>query len=238
MELTNAGAAMRDEASIALAAVNRVVQKARLLNEVGACVLGTISVLVILNLPGVLAELRQRHHNVNLTIRQNISGHIIDAVINGEMDAGFVIGDVSNKQLEVMPIAPVVLCIVGPWAWRNNIQSADWSDITKFPWISTRDKCSFSAIAQQFFARNNVTPVPSMMADQERTLTELLCLEMGLTLMREDLALSAQDSQQVYIWPKEKTVSQLCFIWAKNREVSPVVMALIESVKTLWDVHN
>ncbi|KOC91508.1 LysR family transcriptional regulator [Winslowiella iniecta] len=234
MELTAGGIVMCDEARVALTAARNCIQKARSLNNVGTCTLGTISVPVILNLPGVLSELRQRHQNVNLTIRQNISGHIIDAVVSGEMDAGFVIGDFTEKNLGVMPILPITLCIVGPWAWRSKIQAAEWGDLQTFPWVSTPEKCSFSTITRQFFERNNATFTPSMVADQERTLTELVCLEMGLTLMREDLALTLQDCEQLCIWPEAKTVSQLCFIWARSRESSPVVMALIESVKALW----
>ena len=234
MVLTAVGAVMRDEACIALAAASNFIQKARSLNEVGTCTLGTISVPVILNLPGVLSELRRRHQNVNLTLRQDISGNIIDAVIRGEMDAGFVICDINDKNLGMINISPITLCIVGPWAWRDKIQGAQWQDIQSFPWISTPDKCSFSIITREFFAQHHATLTPSMVADQEKMLTELVSLEMGLTLMREDIALTAQENEQVYIWPEAKTVSQLCFIWAKNRESSPVVMALVESVKALW----
>lgn len=234
MELTPLGIVMRDEARQALDAASNFIQKARSLNDTGTCTLGTISIPVILNLPGVLSELRKRHQNVKLTICQNISGHIIDAVISGEMDAGFVIGDVKEKTLGVIPISPITLCIVGPWAWRDKIQAAEWDDIPKFPWISTPEKCSFSTISQQFFERHNVSLTPHIVADQEKTLNEMVCLEMGLTLMREDLAFTAQDEQQLFIWPKEKTVSQLCFIWSRSRESSPVVRALIESVKALW----
>lgn len=234
MELTPVGAVMRDEALKALNAASNFVQKARSMNDVGTCILGTISVPVILNLPGVLSELRQRQQNVDLTIRQNISGHIIDSVVSGEMDAGFVIGNINDKNLGMMVISPITLCIVGPWEWRNKLKVAEWDDIQKFSWISTPDKCSFTDITREFFKRHNVVPTPSVVADHEKTLTELVCLEMGLTLMREDIALPAQDNKLVYIWPKAKTVSQLCFIWAKSRESSPVVMALIDSVKTLW----
>src|SRR5471030_338219 len=100
MELTPTGIIMRDEARVALEAARNFIHKARALNDTSICALGTIAVPVILNLPGVLSELRQRHHNVNLTIQQNISGHIIDSVISGELDAGFVIGNPSDERLE------------------------------------------------------------------------------------------------------------------------------------------
>ncbi|MGM3175193.1 MULTISPECIES: LysR family transcriptional regulator [Dickeya] len=236
MELTAAGIIMRDEARIALDAANNFITKARTINDVKTCSLGTISVPVILNLPGVLSRLRQHQQDVNLTIRQNISGHIIDGVINGELDAGFVIGHVSTPGIGVLEISPISLCIAGPWSWKEKIAAAKWGDIPSFPWIATPDKCSFTTISRDFFAKNNISVEPSVVADQEKTLTELVCMEMGLTLMREDLALSAQDNQQVFIWPGEKTVSQLCFIWSRKRETSPVVTALIDTVREIWHV--
>ncbi|TCL03123.1 LysR family transcriptional regulator [Sodalis ligni] len=238
MELTPTGIIMRDEASIALEAARNFVNKAQALNDTNICSLGTISVPVILNLPGVLSQLRRRHHNVNLTIQQNISGHIIDGVSSGVLDAGFVIGNLSDSRVEVLNISPISLCIVGPWSWRERLSEAEWKDIQVFPWISTPAKCSFSTIAREFFNQNNANFTPSMVADQERTLMDLVCLEMGLTLMREDLALPAQDNKQVYIWPKDKTISQLCFIWSKSRASSPIIKDLIDSVKTLWNIAD
>lgn len=46
-------------------------------------------------------------------------------------------------------------------------------------------------------------------------------MEVGITLMREDIALTLQDSGELYIWPGEKTVSQLCFVWDREKETSP-----------------
>ncbi|WP_338578251.1 LysR family transcriptional regulator [Erwinia sp. E_sp_B04_8] len=153
MELTSAGIIMREEAQIALAAAKNFVNKARTINDVITCSLGTISVPVILNLPTVLSRLRQRHQNINLTIRQNISGHIIDGVIGGELDAGFVIGKVVDPGLGVMEISPVSICIVGPWTWKERLNKASLKDIPSFPWIATPEKCSFSTISREFFPK-------------------------------------------------------------------------------------
>lgn len=236
MELTTAGVALRDEAQQALEAAKRFEHKAKALNEVMVCALGTIAVPVILNLPGVLGHLRQRYSNINLTIRQNISGYIINDVIAGELDAGFVIGKINHPGLEVIVISPVTLCIVGPWAWRQRLQQAQWQDMVSFPWISTPEQCSYSVISSEFFASNNITVSPVMVADQEKTLGELVCMEIGLTLMREDLALAGQQEQKFYIWPQEKTVSQLCFIYSKIRHTSPIITALTDAVREVWHI--
>ncbi|MGP3590287.1 LysR family transcriptional regulator [Vagococcus sp. WN89Y] len=236
MELTSAGLVMRDEAKRALEAAKEFLQKARSLNNENTCALGTISVPMILNLPTVLSQLRLRHQEVNLTIRQDISGNIIDGILNGTLDAGFVIGEVNSPRLGVIEVSSISLCIVGPWSWKEKLESADWKTIQTLPWIATPEKCSFTSISKAFFDRHNAIIKPVIIADQEKTLTELVSLEMGLTLMREDIALSAQDNHEMYIWPGEKAVSKLCFLWDRKKEASPIVSALIATVKDLWDI--
>ncbi len=236
MELTASGIIMRDEARLALNAAKKFVSKAQALNIAGTCALGTISVPIILNLPAVLSQLRQRHQNVGLTIRQNISGHIIEGILDGELDAGFVIGKVNEPRLGVIAVSPVTLCIVGPWAWKAQLEKAGWSQLQTLPWISTPEKCSFTVISRAFFEKHNVSVQTSIVADQEKTLSELVVMEAGIALMREDIALVLQDSKEIYIWPKEKTVSQLCFIWDREKENTPVVQALIETVRDIWQI--
>lgn len=238
MELTASGMIMRDEARLALNAASQFVNRAHSLHASGTCALGTISVPVILNLPQVLSQLRQRYQNVNLTIRQNISGHIIDSLLVGELDAGFIIGQVHNDRLGVIVVSPVTLCIVGPWSWKSRLDAADWEKLKEFPWIATPEKCSFSTIAHDFFKRHGVTMQTVIVADQEKTLAELVALEAGITLMREDRALILQDNEELCIWPGEKTVSQLCFVWDREKETSPVVAALIETVRDIWRVPD
>lgn len=238
MELTVAGIAMRDEALLALDAASNFINKARSLNTSVNCTLGTISTPVTLRLPTVLSQLRQLHPNVNLTIRQNISGHIIDGILNRELDAGFVIGDIKDDRLGFISISPITLCIVGPWAWKSSLQVAEWKQIQEMPWIATPEKCSFSQIAQDFFNKNNASIITTSIADQEKVLSELVAMEVGITLMREDIALSLQDNEEVYIWPKQKTVSQLCFLWDKEKEGSPIVSSLIKTVQNIWNVHR
>ncbi|MGD9426996.1 LysR family transcriptional regulator [Pantoea sp. NSTU24] len=236
MELTASGLIMRDEAHIALDAASKFLSRARSINTVGTCALGTISVPVILNLPQVLSQLRRRHQNVSLTIRQNISGNIIDSLLAGELDAGFIIGEVQENRLGVIAISPITLCIVGPYSWKAQLEVCGWDTLVEFPWIATPEKCSFSSIARDFLQRHGVSVQPVIVADQEKTLAELVAIEAGITLMREDMALVYQDNEELYIWPGEKAVSQLCFVWDREKESSPVVAALIDSVKDIWQV--
>lgn len=45
---------------------------------------------------------------------------------------------------------------------------------------------------------------PAIIVDQEKTLAELVAMEAGITLMREDIALILQDNEELYIWLGKK----------------------------------
>ncbi|MBJ3589338.1 LysR family transcriptional regulator substrate-binding protein, partial [Salmonella enterica subsp. enterica serovar London] len=115
-------------------------------------------------------------------------------------------------------------------------EKAGWEQLQELPWIATPEKCSFTAITKSFFERHDVTVKASIIVDQEKTLAELVAMGAGITLMREDIALALQDNEEIYIWPGEKTVSQLCFLWDREKEKSSVLSALIATVKDIWQV--
>ena len=73
------------------------------------CRLGTLSVPQILRFPQVLSHFKKAQHEVKLAISHEMSGHIIDKVINDELDAGFVMGAVDHPQLEVLQLTFVLL---------------------------------------------------------------------------------------------------------------------------------
>lgn len=236
MELIPSGILVRNEAKLALEAIERFSNCININSINETCALGTISTPLILNLPLVLSELKQRYQNVNLNVVQNISGIIMEQVLNDKLDAGFIIGEVDNPLLESFILSPITLCVVGPWSWKERLKQSSFNEIVKFPWILTPKKCSFTKITQDFLGESNINNMNSIMVDQEVTLIDLVSMEMGITLMREDLALLLQERKKVYIWEERKTVSYLSFIWKKQAVTKRVVSELTNIVSRIWNV--
>lgn len=239
MELTIAGSRLYEEAISALNAAKNFVQKAKLVNNQYSCHLGTISAPTILGLPQILSQLQAQFNSINLVIHQNISGHIIDKVLNKELDAGFIIGeDIENEKLQIIKLAPINLCFIAPYKWKDKFNHFKWQDISNYCWISTPKECSFSKISERFFDKKNIKLQSTIIADQEKTLTELVSMELGLSLVREDIALSAQELKQIVIINNERITSHLCFIWNKDKYPSPVIPELLKIVKDIWHINE
>ncbi len=237
MILTVAGQAMKQDAIKALAAAKGVLSRAQnFRNGVsGECRIGTISEPVILRLGELLSHLTLAHPNLSLRLTQSISGIVIESVLEGRLHGGFVLGDVNDLRIVSMPIHTITLRVVGPFAWRNRILNADWEEIAEHPWIGMPAKCSFHRTTANLFARHGLSPHSIIEVDQESTVRQMVKSGLGLALIREDVALDAEEKQEVAIWPKGMEKDTLNFIYLKSETNSPIVPILCEGVNKIWD---
>ncbi|WP_297505560.1 LysR family transcriptional regulator [Ferrovum sp.] len=236
MELTSAGKILFDEASMALGAARKVVARAQMLREgvSGEFRLGTIAEPLILRLGEFLTHLASRHPDLRLSLSQGISGDVVDWVLDGRIDAGYIIGANENPRIAAVKVAPITLRVVAPASWADRIIGRDWGDIARLPWISTPAKCSFSRLAVDMFARHGLAPQTVLEADQEQTLRGLVASGIGLTLLREDVALNAQAAGELVIWAPAAEISHLWFIYLREKEDIPVLQAVLGVVRDVW----
>lgn len=238
MMLTVAGQALKQDALKALAAAKGVLSRAQSFRDgvTGECRIGTISEPVILRLGELLSQLTQAYPNLSLRLSQSISGIVVDSLLEGRLHGGFVIGDVADSRIASIPVHTITLRVVAPFAWRDRILGADWAEIADHPWIGMPAKCSFQRTTANLFARYGLCPRSIVEVDQETTVRQMVALGLGLALMREDVALDAEAKQELAIWPKGMESGTLNFIYLRSETSSPIVPALRESVRKVWEL--
>jgi len=236
MILTEQGKALLEKAEQLVSAAGQVMVKAETLrhNVVDEMRIGTVTEPDILRLGQTLNLLTASHPDLRLSLLQGISGVVIDWAISGRIDAGYVIGEPDDPRVGYIQIAPVTLRVVAPLAWVDKIAELDWVGIANLPWISTPPKCSFSQLAARMFARHGVSPQTVLAADQEHTLRSLVAAGMGLTLLREDVALIAQSAGELTIWQPGVELSHLFFVFSRDKETSPALQAVLGAVREVW----
>jgi DNA-binding transcriptional LysR family regulator len=89
-------------------------------------------------LPNLLAAFRQKFPQITFTIKQFDSGGVVDAIISGTMDFGFVGNDPSMSDLEVTVLCQAKLMVIAPcWGKYQDIEgnSISWDQIKNEPFI-------------------------------------------------------------------------------------------------------
>jgi DNA-binding transcriptional LysR family regulator len=238
MILTQPGELLLEEANKALDAAQSLMNRARSFHEgvIGELRLGTISEPVTLRLGEFLSKFLTLYPNAKIHSSQHVSGEVVERVIADELDAGYVIGDISMPGLSVLRLAPISIRVVAPVKWKKKLEHSSWPDLAKFPWIGTPPKCSFTHIAKRVFSEHNAYPLKIIETDQECVLRHLVAGGVGLGFLREDQAMAAETAGEIYVWTGDSVQSHLQFVYKSGDGGSPLLRAMVALVHEIWGV--
>ena len=71
-------------------------------------------------------------------------------------------------------------------------------------------------------------------ADHEAVISSLVVAGLGVSLMREDLAIAAASAGDVVLWSDKRLLTTLSFIYLAEREDEPVIRALRDMLGRVW----
>lgn len=236
MKLTIAGEILKQDALLALDAAKKVLSNAKNLNGKinQQCNIGTISEPVFLRLGEMLSKLVRKDPSLTLNVIQAISGDVVDKILKGDLHGGFVIGNSLDSRIASIPIRPVTLRVVAPYGWKAKMEAADWPELAKMPWIAMPQKCSFHTIANNLFLKYGYRPQNFIAVSQETALRDLVVSGVGITIMREDMALEAAAEKSLVIWSKVAATESLNFIYLQSEKNTPIIKALLRGLKEVW----
>ncbi|QLA21134.1 LysR family transcriptional regulator [Desulfolutivibrio sulfoxidireducens] len=183
-----------------------------------------------------LARMRSDHPRVELHLMQHGSPEALDGVRSGELDGGFVYENIRDPAGDVasMPLCRVEMAIVGPAAWRERIEAADWGALSAMPWVWFPERCPFQFLLTETFAHKGFDLNKTIVGDTDATLRALVVAQCGLTLLRRDDALDAAAAGEVCLWEREPMSLDLSFMYRRVRENDPVIRALCGVLAGVW----
>jgi len=233
VELTGFGQQILDKAQHILNSSDELLAEAR---DYAGRISGQIRLAVIndaetLGLGEIMTGMRQQHPDITILIWHGLSGWAFNEVKNGQCDAGFFIGPIADPEIRSIPIREIPYCIVGPIAWREQVESGGWEAVGKLPWIWVPPLGSYPRLATELLARHGVKPNKVVETDREATTQSLVSAGVGLCLLREDRARAACADGKIFIWESGKTNADLSFIYLAARQKDPTIQALLAAVE-------
>jgi len=90
------------------------------------------------------------------------------------------------------------------------------------------------ALAAHFFAQRGLSPTTVVEADNEAVIRSLVVAGVGVSLIREDVALESEAAGEVCLWPRARIETSLRFLWPRARSAEPALVALVGLVESVW----
>ena len=236
MVLTRAGKKLREQAEKVLFEADEMRHLAASLKGgvAGRLRIGTASDPEFIRVGDFLSRAVARYPQLELDLHHEMSGAALEQVRNGSLDASFYFGDIAYPDVAGLRLRDMTYCVVAPAAWAARIRGADWSEIASLPWILTPSLSTHNQLVRALFSKHGVQPTKLVEADQEPVISSLVVSGIGVSLMREPLALKKQQSGEVCIWDKARLHTTLWFIYLAERRHDPLIESLVEILADLW----
>ncbi len=235
MSLTRDGQALLPLAERLLGDLGALHQAAAALRETvrGKLRIGTILDPEFTRLGAFLKRLVESYPQIETELRHGMSGTVLQQIQRGELDVGFYIGKPSDL-FHTVTLTPFNYQVVGPPGWKERIARRGWKELAALPWIWTPPESAHHRLLTALFAPLGVSPPTVAVVDQEQSMLDLVKSGVGLSLMRDSIALREAHAHGMVIADGVSVPTELSFITLASRRSEPAIAAALALIETVW----
>lgn len=239
MALTDEGIKLLPFAERAIAAMSELRQQAASLHPgnskmlSGKLAIGTILDPEFTRLGAFLRRLVESYPQLSTQLQHNMSGDVLQQIKSGHLDVGYYLGT-PNKSFHRLTLTQFTYCVLAPSGWKNRVSGKDWPELAKLPWIWTPPESAHHRLLSKTFAQYKVTPNKVALVDQEPSMLDLVKSGVGLSLVRESIALREAHAHGLVISDTVNLSTELSFITLEKRKDEPVIAAVFAILETIW----
>jgi DNA-binding transcriptional LysR family regulator len=236
MSLTTSGRRLLEDAQRVIEAVQELKNAAQRLRgqTTGTIKIGTVLEPSILQLGELLALAFERHAQLELELHQVLSSDALVGVRNGTLDASFYFGRQPEADLNAVALRDITYRVTIPIAWADDLMSAPWEVVAERPWIITPEQSSHRILVMELFRDRSALPARLVEADTEPVIINLVESQVGVSLVREELASASAQAGRVAIWPGASAITKLWLVHDAKRSADPLLQALLQVLHEIW----
>ncbi|WP_151632345.1 LysR family transcriptional regulator [Noviherbaspirillum aerium] len=235
MVLTDDGAKLLPIAERVMESVAEFRQRAAALHSTlsGALSIGTILDPEFIRLGPFLKRLVETYPQLSTQLQQGMSGWVLQQVRAGALDVGYYLGT-PGKECHAQVLTSFTYNVVAPQGWKARVAGKDWAALAALPWIWTPPESAHNRLLTKAFAQVKATPNKVALVDQEMSMLDLVKSGVGLSLIRESIALREAHAHGLVIADKVSLSTDLSFITLAKRKQEPTIAAVFGLLQGIW----
>lgn len=235
MALTDDGAKLLPFAERVLASVAELRQGADALHSTltGTLAIGTILDPEFTRLGPFLKRLVETYPQLSTQLRHSMSGDVLERIRSGALDVGYYLGR-PGRSFHAQRLTSFSYNVVAPQGWKTRVAGKDWKALAALPWIWSPPESAHSRMLSDTFGSYGIMPNKVALVDQESSMLDLVKSGVGLSLVRESIALREAHVHGLVIADTVSLSTELTFICLEKRRNEATIAALFTLLKVLW----
>ncbi|HJU71721.1 MAG TPA: LysR family transcriptional regulator [Paucimonas sp.] len=235
MALTDDGAKLLPYAQRVIASMAEFRQGADALHSTlsGTLAIGTILDPEFTRLGAFLKRLVETYPQLSTELQHGMSGWVLQQVKSGALDVGYYLGT-PGKEFHHQTLTSFTYNVVAPQGWKNRVAGKDWPALAKLPWIWSPPESAHNRLLTRIFAQCKATPNKVALVDQEPSMLDLVKSGVGLSLVRESIALREAHAHGLVIADAVSLSTELSFITLAKRRHEATIAAVFTLLTNVW----
>lgn len=246
MVLTADGTALLPLAEKVLATLNEFASTAATLHKTvhGQLRIGTILDPEFTRLGAFLLSLIKSYPQIDTTLKHNISGAVLEQIDAGDLDVGFFLNPPNaplDSSIRCKTLTRFTYRVLAPAGWGPKVKGKGWKALASLPWLDTPPTSVHNRLQRQVFgpgSLTNVEPRRVALVDQEPSMLDLVRSGMGLSLVRDSIAIHEAQTRGLVIADQVSLDCELSFVCRAERSADPEVVAAMTTLDAIWDLDS
>lgn len=184
-----------------------------------------------LGIQQLLLNLNENCPGISLAITSSSTGKILDAIHSDELQGGYVYGNVPANFI-ALPIKEVKITTIAPISFDLD-KAKTTNDLKTAPWITMDKYCPFDDVLKKSLG-NDVNAITK--SSDESSRLALVKSEVGLSFLEDSLAEKAKAANEVKTSTLLDFSIPLSFVVAQQQASNPLIKALLQEVRVLWNI--
>ncbi len=235
LALSADGAKLLPLAEKVLAGSQELLQAAHSLHSTlsGKLAIGTILDPEFTRLGAFLKMLVEGYPQVSTELKHGMSGWVQQQIRDGQIDVGYYLGPVP-LQLHAIELCSFNYHVLAPQGWGKRVTGKSWESLAQLPWIWSPPESVHHRLLNELFDAHHVQPLKMALVDQEASMLDLVKSGIGLSLVRDSIALRESQAHGLVIADTVSVTTQLSFICLASRKIEPAIATAFRLMAGLW----
>ena len=210
----------------------------------GTLRIGTILDPEFTRLGAFLKQVVAQNPQVGTELRQGMSGNVLAQIDRGDLDVGFFLDlphdpvDAGPRGLyRLRPLTRFTYRVLPPAGWGPQVRGKDWKALAALPWLATPEASAHHRLQRRVFGPNSLTgaePRRVALVDQEASMLDLVKSGVGLSLVRDSIAIREAQAHGLVIADQVALECDLSFVCLAARAGEPVIARAWDALEAVW----
>ncbi len=235
LTLTADGAKLLPLAEKVIAGSLELLQAAQSLHSTlsGKLAIGTILDPEFTRLGAFLKMLVEGYPQISTELKHGMSGWVQQQIRDEQLDVGYYLGPV-QAQLHAIELCSFTYHVLAPQGWGKRVKGKGWESLAQLPWIWSPPESVHHRLLSAVFGSRDVQPLKVALVDQEASMLDLVKSGIGLSLVRDSIALRESQAHGLVIADSVSVTTQLSFICLASRKAEPQIATAFRLMGSLW----